>query len=99
MGVDDQALEERNLSMCKCRHTIKELSEAINAKRVKDGRDPMPYQTILNHYRKIMPFLPPDEVVGNNYIFRKGKMNKIVSALWNKSYRSCPRLPWYYRVA
>lgn len=74
--------------MCKCRYTTREVLQVVNEKRTEAGMNTLPYQNFLIFYRGIKNFMPPDEVVGNNYIFRKGKVARIVKALWNKPYRA-----------
>lgn len=81
--------------MCKCRFTSKEVLEEINKARNAAGLVAMPYQTFITHYRKISNLVVPDERIGCSYIFRKGKMKKIVSVLWDVSYRSIPRIDYY----
>jgi hypothetical protein len=80
--------------MCKCRYTTWELLDTLNQKRVRAGLDPMPYVVFLMRYRVVADFIPPDEVVGRSYIFRKGTMSRIVKALWKNKYRSVPRVDW-----
>lgn len=81
--------------MCKCAFTTWDLLDSINKRRVKLGLDEMSYQNMLMFYRKIQPFLPPDTTIGRSYIFRKGKMRRIVAALYKKPYRKVPRVDWY----
>lgn len=80
--------------MCKCRFTSKEVLEEINKARTACGLVAMPYQTFIAHYRKINTLISPDERIGRSFIFRKGKMKKIVSILWDQSYRSIPRIDY-----
>jgi hypothetical protein len=79
--------------MCKCAFTTFDVMSQINDRREKNNLTPMPYGTFMAHYQTIANKLPPDTVIGRNYIFRKGKTKKIVSAIWKKKYRQT--IDWY----
>lgn len=81
--------------MCKCVFTTEDILNQINQKRVKNNLVPMNYDVVMVHYRTIFKKFPPDSAVGNNYVFRKGKTQKIVSHIWNKKYRPLPQIDWF----
>lgn len=86
--------------MCKCVFTTSDVIHAINKKRNKKNLEEITYQTFMNHYRTIRNFLPPDDSIGPSYVFRKGKMQKIVACLWDVSYRSHESTrEWYWAKA